>query len=604
MKFRSIALVALLAATTPLIASLPQDVQLIDFVPQQLYPGEPAIGAERRDNVSAPVAEITKLAQSGVGDDVVLEFIQNTPAFFDLTSDDIIQLHNSGISSTAIAAMIRHDRLIRAQAQAMQNQPAPAASSNASEIPPPAPADAGPAPNAATQAAYDDSNDVGTPQAAYYFYNSLADSGQWATTPNNGWAWQPNVASTPGWSPFCNNGQWIHSDAGWYWNSSYPWGWAAFHYGRWWQHPQRGWFWSPGRTWAPSWVTWRSSGDVSGWAPLPPGSFFDGRTGARFRRHEGSHSSKDEDFGLKAKDFTFVPSRHFGERNLDKVRLNQSESEAAFKRSRPVNNFAIDPRGGGVMNQGFDFNSISSISANPLIQANLGNASTIAGAGVFATPTLTPNATFQIFRPQIFFKPEFLKNPQPTSAQSQLINPVQPDPNLNPVFNTPHPFGNFSTNNFAANGFDANNFPPNGFAPNTISTNFVPNRFAANSFVTNSSGNGSFVRNTDPGTVAGSGSQGFQFNPGMHQGQQMQSGGTGTPDPPQSGSWNFPHPPPPAGKPGGGMMGGHSSGGNHGGHNGGGHNRGGGGNGGGGNGGGGNGGGGNGGGGGGGGHGH
>jgi len=65
-------------------------------------------------------------------------------------------------------------------------------------------------------------------------------------------------------------GQWVHSDYGWYWQSEEPWAWATYHYGRWVLDNYYGWVWVPDVEWAPSWVAWREGGGYIGWAPLPP----------------------------------------------------------------------------------------------------------------------------------------------------------------------------------------------------------------------------------------------------------------------------------------------------------------------------------------------
>jgi hypothetical protein len=83
-----------------------------------------------------------------------------------------------------------------------------------------------------------------------------------------GQVWRPRVAA--GWRPYYY-GRWEWTNEGWLWVSDEPWGWAAYHYGRWAYDPYYGWLWVPGSEWAPAWVSWRTSGDVIGWAPLAPG---------------------------------------------------------------------------------------------------------------------------------------------------------------------------------------------------------------------------------------------------------------------------------------------------------------------------------------------
>ncbi len=114
--------------------------------------------------------------------------------------------------------------------------------------------------------------DMATPDASVTFdtfRDGLAPYGEWVNVPNYGHVWRPaNVAA--GWRPYYN-GRWEWTDEGWLWVSDEPWGWAAYHYGRWTYEPYYGWVWIPGYQWAPAWVTWRTSPDYIGWAPLAPG---------------------------------------------------------------------------------------------------------------------------------------------------------------------------------------------------------------------------------------------------------------------------------------------------------------------------------------------
>jgi len=100
------------------------------------------------------------------------------------------------------------------------------------------------------------------------FYDDLSPYGQWINYPEYGYVWSPDVEY--GFKPYSTNGHWVYSDIGWTWASDYEWGWAAFHYGRWFYDEQYGWLWLPGTEWAPAWVSWRTSDDYYGWAPLSP----------------------------------------------------------------------------------------------------------------------------------------------------------------------------------------------------------------------------------------------------------------------------------------------------------------------------------------------
>lgn len=328
------------------------------------------------DQVSPAVAEVLKLSKSKVGDDVITSYIENSPSTYNLTSENIIYLHETGLKSQVITAMIKHDKVMYDQlaaesARAATNRPPNMDRTEPDQMQPyeQGPPELPPQ----TQNYYD--NGLG---AAGYFYGDLAPYGSWFNMPGYGWCWQPAlISSCPGWAPYCDGGNWSYGNAGWNWNSEYPWGWAAFHYGRWWNNPDRGWCWFPGRTWGPSWVTWRTCGDICGWAPLPPSFTFSHRLGdwqdfAPFNRAD--HRSS-----LRAEDFTFINFRDFGARNLPPVQLSQAEAGNLLGRSTVVNNFAAGPRNTFV-NRGIDVTKIAAVSAEPIRQTNLRNVTTFAGA--------------------------------------------------------------------------------------------------------------------------------------------------------------------------------------------------------------------------------
>jgi hypothetical protein len=105
-----------------------------------------------------------------------------------------------------------------------------------------------------------------------YIYDYLTPYGMWLYQSPYGYVWIPDRVNY-GWRPY-TNGQWIWSDYGWTWVSSYRWGWIPFHYGRWGWDRQLGWFWVPDTIWGPAWVSWRRGDLYIGWAPLPPEARF------------------------------------------------------------------------------------------------------------------------------------------------------------------------------------------------------------------------------------------------------------------------------------------------------------------------------------------
>jgi hypothetical protein len=159
------------------------------------------------------------------------------------------------------------------------------------------------------------------------FNDRLSPHGAWVEVAELGRVWQPKQAlSDKEWRPYLNDGHWVWTDNGWYWESTYEWGWAAFHYGRWTRDTKYNWVWSPDVTWAPAWVSWRESESEYGWAPLPHGS--------RFERGNfvGVNVELDADF------YSFVPAKSFLTVNLATVAVPRARAVTIYKETKVVNN--------------------------------------------------------------------------------------------------------------------------------------------------------------------------------------------------------------------------------------------------------------------------
>jgi hypothetical protein len=182
-----------------------------------------------------------------------------------------------------------------------------------------------------------------------FFYEQLAPHGKWIEIKDHGWAWQPSVeVEETNWKPYMNEGHWVWTDYGWYWQSSYEWGWAPFHYGRWTFVDNYKWVWIPGEVWAPAWVTWRESDRYYGWAPLPPEVVFEPGVGLQF------HNKRVEanfDFGLRENFFIFVPADHFLSENVATVVVAPTETTTIFRETKVVNN-SIEVNNNRVINRG------------------------------------------------------------------------------------------------------------------------------------------------------------------------------------------------------------------------------------------------------------
>ncbi len=342
-------------------------------------PGAPAPGAPEQAqpaagaNLSPGAAEVVRLAGSGVGDNVVLAYIQNSQAPFDLTADNVLYLKDQGLSPQVTSAMLSHDGTLRGQPQ----QYAPAAPAPAMQPPvspmataPTAPAQvyapapvAAPAAVAAPAPAYV----TGAPPDVSYFYNDLSPYGSWVYLEGYGWCWQPRaVVVSPGWRPYCDGGYWVYSDAGWYWQSNYSWGWAPFHYGRWYAHPRCGWVWMPDRAWGPAWVTWRTGGDCCGWAPLPPHAEFDVRLGWRFN---GISVGASFDFGLGINAFAFVSFGSFCSHDFHHDCLPPARVTTVYRQTTIVNNYVVNNN--TIVNRGVPIERVASASRTPVPRATV-----------------------------------------------------------------------------------------------------------------------------------------------------------------------------------------------------------------------------------------
>ena len=257
---------------------------------------------------SSPVAQVIKLAQAGVDAGVIRNFIANTPGTFNLDAERVVYLNDLGIPTDLINAMLDHDKNLSAPAAVIA--PPPAVSS--SEAAPP------------------------TVVTVNYFQETLSPYGSWVEVEGYGRCWRPTtVIYDSTWQPYCDRGHWVYSDYGWYWDSDYSWG-ATFHYGRWFRHARYGWCWWPDTVWAPSWVTWRSSSDYCGWAPLPPFTVY--RPGFGFF-YRGASVAVGFDFGLDAGCFTFISPSRFCDRRPRYYRADHDRVTRIFNQTTVINNY-------------------------------------------------------------------------------------------------------------------------------------------------------------------------------------------------------------------------------------------------------------------------
>jgi hypothetical protein len=330
-------------------------------VPETKAPSAPVAPETVSSATSAPLpsnipatsqlAQVVRLTQAGVDQSIIMTFVTNSSRTFNLDSDKIIYLTDAGAPADLVTAMMHRDQELQdqfaaAQAaqQAQQTQPAPTTE------PPPADTtdtNLAPAPE--------------PPVTVNYFYNTLSPYGSWVYVAGYGNCWRPTVCNyNPGWQPYCDRGQWVYSDCGWYWNSEYAWG-ATFHYGRWFQNPSLGWCWYPDTVWAPSWVTWRYGNNYCGWAPLPPGTTCQAGVGIVYN---GNNISVGFGFGLGASCFTFVPTQYFCSPHPHNYCVPPAQVTQVFNNTTVINNFNVNNH--IIFNHGIDVGHIAAGTHTPI----------------------------------------------------------------------------------------------------------------------------------------------------------------------------------------------------------------------------------------------
>lgn len=357
----------------PQIAAQPQEQ-----VEQQVVIAAPAPvqTPETMPELSPEIAEVVKLAQSQVGDDVLLNYIASSQHAFNPSADELIFLADIGVSNDVINALIMKSpapEQLQAVIESAQTEPPAAQQQVAAHSGAPA---AG-TPNVVIETPHAAAQQEQVVQEApvqvvqetvvvqqpvqqqtvvyevaepvTYFQPVLAPYGTWVEIAPYGLCWQPTVAVVDtGWRPYGNRGRWLHTGQGWYWQSDYSWGWAPFHYGRWHRHTSYGWVWTPGSTWGPAWVSWRRSNAYCGWAPLPPVARYRSGFGySYYNTRVGTHF----EWGLSSFDYCYVPLRHFHTHHPHHHFLPRHSVRSVHRGTRVINDHHRD-RSGRVVNRG------------------------------------------------------------------------------------------------------------------------------------------------------------------------------------------------------------------------------------------------------------
>lgn len=372
---------------------------------------EPAIG----NKLSPPVAEIVKLAQGGLSEDVLLAYVEKAPPTAALSVEEILYLYDLGLPVPVISALIRHGNAAQGTAKTapeLAEAPPAVAAPVTPQYAQPSPPQYSPPQYAAPSPIHDQpqqeplppENTTPTPvyagpvvQDYSQFYDQLSPYGTWVDLPEYGWSWQPYAASlTVGWRPYSQRGRWLYSDYGWYWQSDYSWGWAPFHYGRWAHYPRRGWYWVPDRTWGPSWVCFRQSDAYYGWAPLPPRAHWSAGVGFGFRGGVGVGF----DFGLTDDWFTFVPHNRFCDPLVANHFVSSTRVKNIYKQTKVVNNYHVGPNN-TVINKGIPEETVARVSRTEVPKVKVRETSVAPGKFVRGDRVERDGNSLVVYKPRL-----------------------------------------------------------------------------------------------------------------------------------------------------------------------------------------------------------
>jgi hypothetical protein len=317
-----------------------------------------ATGLARAQDASTTVSpglqQVVNLSKAGMSDDFIQTYITNSGRNYGLSVNDIIYLHQQGVSDNVIKALMQPPSA--ANLNSAPANPVPTATVNPGDSAPAAAPPAPPPVDASVMSQDSAPNAVpAAPPTLDYFQTQLSPYGNWLNVAGYGQCWQPTM--NPGWRPYYDGGHWVYTDSGWYWQSDYPWGDIPFHYGRW-IFTTAGWAWVPGYDYAPAWVVWRQADadGYVGWAPLPPGAVFVGG-GWTFN---GIAVGVGFGFGLGASYFTFVDYGHFWVHDYRTCVVPRDRLGLIYQRSRCDNRFREDH--GRFFNEGLDRNRVAEYS--------------------------------------------------------------------------------------------------------------------------------------------------------------------------------------------------------------------------------------------------
>jgi len=380
-----------LAAATNVPALAPTDTEP---VPEVKIVTAPAV-------LSPGVEDVIQLARARVGDEVMLAYVEASTNTFRLSADEIVYLHDVGVSAEVVAAMVRHGQALQdkvvlpadviPEAVASTAALAPTESEAPAAEAPPAPTEAAAAPEAPANGAQ--------PVTYNYFYNTLSPYGNWVQVEDYGWCWQPTVSVVDtSWQPYSDNGRWMYTDSGWYWNSYYSWGWAPFHYGRWHRHSHHGWVWYPGTVWGPAWVTWRYYNGYCGWAPLPPACGYVSGFGLTYH---GARVGFSFGFGLGWDCYSYVPTSRFYCADPWRYRVPRSHGFHVHNNSTVINNYVTGNNNTTIINVGPGTTTIAAASRTEIRKVTLQDAAPPRNTTIRAEQLSRDGRTLAVYRPKL-----------------------------------------------------------------------------------------------------------------------------------------------------------------------------------------------------------
>jgi len=202
-----------------------------------------------------------------------------------------------------------------------------------------------------------------------FFYDNLDPYGEWVDDPDYGYCWHPTGVDE-NWAPY-TDGYWAYTDGGWTWVSYEDYGGIVYHYGRWAHIPGEGWVWVPGETWAPAWVSWRTSDDYVGWAPLPPE--------AHWHAGFGFGDGVDAQFDIGPGCYSFVSVDDFGAPALGAVIVSRERNVTIINNTTNITNITVN--NSNVYTGGPKYEMLAARSKRPIPTLTLVRQSTLGQGG-------------------------------------------------------------------------------------------------------------------------------------------------------------------------------------------------------------------------------